>query len=149
MNDLSQRPRPDDTAWSELEQAFFAAAPPDDPEPVPEPLRFDDDTPPTPARVRPWTRYLEILPSVRWAMARFVAALAGRRLDTQIVAAALALTALIAALASHGHAPVATLPAPASCSDACLSPRDPTLIAFECAAVIDLEADLRSQYCCL
>jgi hypothetical protein len=30
------------TAWSDVEEAFFAAAPPDDPAPGPEPLRFDD-----------------------------------------------------------------------------------------------------------
>jgi hypothetical protein len=29
-------------AWNELERGFFAAAPPDVPEPPPEPLRFDD-----------------------------------------------------------------------------------------------------------
>jgi hypothetical protein len=28
--------------WSDLEEAFFAAAPPDGPEPAPEDLRFDD-----------------------------------------------------------------------------------------------------------
>jgi hypothetical protein len=145
MKDLS--PRTDDTAWSELEQAFFAAAPPDDPEPAAEPMRFDDDTTPAAARVRPWTRYLQTLSVVRSAAARFVAPLAGRRLDTQMMAAALAATVLVTALSTR--APTATLAAPAGCSDACLSPRDPTLIASECAGVVDLETDLRSQYCCL
>ena len=36
-------------SWSELEQGFFAAAPPDVPEPPPEPPRFDDLDPIGPA----------------------------------------------------------------------------------------------------
>jgi len=146
MNDLSQRPRTDDTAWSELEQACVAAAPPDDPEPAAEPMRFDDDTTPTPARVRAWTRYLQTLSVVRSAAARFFAPLADRRLDTKVMAAALAATVLVAAFSTR--APSLTA-APAGCSDACLSPSDPTLLAFECASAVDLETDLRSQYCCL
>ena len=145
MNELSQRP--DESAWSELEHAFFAAAPPDDPEPAAEPLRFDDDTTPAPATARQWIRCLQILSAARSAAAHFVAALVGRRLDTTVMAAALAATVLVVAFSTR--APTATLAAPAGCSDACLSPRDPTLIAFECAGVVDLETDLRSQYCCL
>jgi hypothetical protein len=34
--------------WSDLEQAFFAAAPPDEPVPAPEAPRFDDLSPETP-----------------------------------------------------------------------------------------------------
>jgi hypothetical protein len=34
--------KPDGAAWSDLEQAFFESAPPDDPEPPGEALRFDD-----------------------------------------------------------------------------------------------------------
>jgi hypothetical protein len=30
------------TEWSDVEEAFFAAAPPDEPAPAPEALRFDD-----------------------------------------------------------------------------------------------------------
>jgi len=146
MNDLSQRSRTDDTAWNELEQAFFAAAPPDDPEPAAEAMRFDDDTTPTPARVRDWTRYLQTLSVVRSAAARFFVALAGRRLDTKVMAAALAATVLVTALSTRAPSFAG---APASCSDACLSPSDPTLVAFECASAVDLETDLRSQYCCL
>ena len=101
MNDLSQRPRTDDTAWSELEQAFFAAAPPDDPEPAAEPMRFDDDTTPTPARVRARTRYLQTLSVVRSAAARLFAAIDGRRLDTKVMAAALAATVLVTALSTR------------------------------------------------
>ena len=145
MSDPS--PRADESAWSELEHAFFAAAPPDDPEPPAEPLRFDDDAMPGPSRRPPWT--LHIVSAVGAAATRFVAALAGRRLDTQIVAVALAATALIVSLTARAPARMAALPAGGGCSDACLSPRDPTLLAFECAGVVDLETDLRSQYCCL
>ncbi len=147
MSDLSQRS--DESAWSELEHAFFAAAPPDDPEPPAEPMRFDDEPICAAAPVRPWTRGLEILPALRSAAARFAAALAGRRLDTQIMATALAATVLLVALTARPAAHTASLPAAAGCSDVCLSPRDPTLIALECAGVVDLETDLRSQYCCL
>lgn len=140
MNDLSQRPRTDDTAWSELEQAFFAAAPPDDPEPE------DGDTMPTPARVRPRTRYLQTLSVVRSAAARLFTAIDGRRLDTKIMAAALAATVLVTALSTRAPSLAGE---PGGCSDACLSPSDPTLIAFECASDVDLETDLRKQYCCL
>jgi hypothetical protein len=146
MNHLPQRP--DESAWSELEHAFFAAAPPDDPAPAAEPERFDDDTQRTPAMARPWSRYLlQPLSAARSAASGLVAALVGRRLDTAVMAAALAATVLVVAFSTR--APAATLAAPAACSDACLSPRDPTLIASECAGVLDLETDLRSQYCCL
>jgi len=146
MNDLSQRSRTDDTAWSDLEQAFFAAAPPDDPEPAAEPLRFDDDATPTAARVRTWTRHLQTLSIIRSTAARLFAAIDVRRLDTKVMAAALAATVLVTALSTRAPSLAG---APAACSDACLSPSDPTLIAFECASAVDLETDLRSQYCCL
>jgi pyruvate dehydrogenase E2 component (dihydrolipoyllysine-residue acetyltransferase) len=42
--------RPDDPAWSAVEQAFFESAPPEEPGPVAEPLRFDDLGPAEPAR---------------------------------------------------------------------------------------------------
>lgn len=42
--------RADEGSWDELEQGFFAAAPPDVPEPAPEPMRFDDLDPVGPAR---------------------------------------------------------------------------------------------------
>jgi hypothetical protein len=85
-------------------QAFFAAAPPDDPEPAAEPMRFDDDTTPTPARVRPRTRYLQTLSVVRSAAARLFAAIDGRRLETQVMAAALAATVLVTALSPRALA---------------------------------------------
>jgi hypothetical protein len=54
----SQLPdRPTDDAWSELEHGFFAAAPPDVPEPPPEPMRFDDLDPIGPPPP-PWTARL-------------------------------------------------------------------------------------------
>jgi hypothetical protein len=42
--DSAQRPpdRPDDRTWDDVEQGFFASAPPDVPEPPLEPARFDD-----------------------------------------------------------------------------------------------------------
>ena len=54
--DSPERPseRPDDRTWDDLEQGFFASAPPDVPEPPPEPARFDDlvsDEPPRPDRL--------------------------------------------------------------------------------------------------
>jgi hypothetical protein len=56
---LSELPdeRANEGAWSELEHRFFAAAPPDVPEPPPEPMRFDDldpveALPPSPWRAR-------------------------------------------------------------------------------------------------
>ena len=44
--------------WSDLEETFFAAAPPDDPEPVAEDFRFDDVTGELPPRttIPPWLR---------------------------------------------------------------------------------------------
>lgn len=49
MADSAER-SPDDRAWDDLEQGFFASAPPDVPEPPPEPARFDDLFPPEPPR---------------------------------------------------------------------------------------------------
>jgi len=40
----------EDRPWDDLEQGFFASAPPDVPEPPPEPARFDDLFPPEPPR---------------------------------------------------------------------------------------------------
>jgi hypothetical protein len=48
--DLSRRP-PERT-WTDLEQAFFASAPPDEPEASPEPESFDDLIPAVPSRRR-------------------------------------------------------------------------------------------------
>jgi hypothetical protein len=42
--------RSGETIWSDLEQAFFASAPPDVAEPLPEPERFDDLVAATPLR---------------------------------------------------------------------------------------------------
>jgi len=54
---VSPSDRPNDDAWSDLEHGFFAAAPPDVPEPPPEPMRFDDledpaGPPPPPGRAQ-------------------------------------------------------------------------------------------------
>ena len=46
--------RANEGAWSELEHRFFAAAPPDVPEPPPEPMRFDDLDPVEPLPPSPW-----------------------------------------------------------------------------------------------
>ena len=53
---LSELPdeRANEGAWSELEHRFFAAAPPDVPEPPPEPMRFDDLDPVEPLPPSPW-----------------------------------------------------------------------------------------------
>jgi hypothetical protein len=60
-------------AWSDLEEAFFAAAPPDDPEPAPEDLRFDDLSSDPPARrsIPPWLQRAvaeagRVLDPARW-----------------------------------------------------------------------------------
>jgi hypothetical protein len=41
---------PDPAAWNDFDHAFFASAPPDIPEPPPEPMRFDDLDPIPPVR---------------------------------------------------------------------------------------------------
>ena len=57
---LSELPdeRANEGAWSELEHRFFAAAPPDVPEPPPEPMRFDDLDPVEPLPPSPWRAQL-------------------------------------------------------------------------------------------
>jgi len=55
-------------SWSELEQGFFAAAPPDVPEPPPEPARFDDLDPIGPARPD-WRIRLRRAARAGWAAA--------------------------------------------------------------------------------
>ena len=52
MADSAERPPggAEDRTWDDLEQGFFASAPPDVPEPPPEPARFDDLFPPAPPR---------------------------------------------------------------------------------------------------
>ena len=50
-NETAQVRRADEAAWSDLEQAFFAAAPPDEPGPPAEPVRFDDLISAAPRRV--------------------------------------------------------------------------------------------------
>jgi hypothetical protein len=55
----AQKAKPSHTsAWSDLEQAFFAAAPPDEPQPPDEALRFDDLGPVAAAgaEMPPWLR---------------------------------------------------------------------------------------------
>ena len=56
LSELPELPadRSNDGAWSELEHRFFAAAPPDVPEPPPEPMRFDDLDPVEPPPPAPW-----------------------------------------------------------------------------------------------
>jgi hypothetical protein len=63
------------TPWSDLEQNFFASAPPDEPRAPDEPERFDDLVPALPAR--PWTE-------------RVLAALTAPRLDHRIITIAIA-----------------------------------------------------------
>ena len=55
-------------SWSELEQGFFATAPPDVPEPPPEPTRFDDLDPIGPARPD-WRVRLRRAARAGWAAA--------------------------------------------------------------------------------
>jgi hypothetical protein len=64
--------------WNDLEQAFFAAAPPDDPGPPPEAPRFDDLLPtaePERARSRA-TRLMAAISSAAWTRRRVAVALA-------------------------------------------------------------------------
>lgn len=62
--------RTDETPWDELEQGFFAAAPPDVPEPPPEPMRFDDLDPVAPPRperrLSAWRASATVTAAVAW-----------------------------------------------------------------------------------
>lgn len=53
--------RNEDGTWTALEQGFFAAAPPDVPEPPPEPVSFDDLLPPVVRRTRASPRLQRVL----------------------------------------------------------------------------------------
>jgi len=48
-------------AWTDFEQAFFEAAPPDEPEPPAEPLRFEDPASPASGRRLPPQSLLAIV----------------------------------------------------------------------------------------
>ena len=85
--DMARRsPEP---AWTELEQTFFASAPPDEPEPASEPEQFDDLIPPAPSR-RQWTELAQ----------RLVAALSAPRLDFRVVTIAIASVMLLIGLSA-------------------------------------------------
>ena len=74
------------TPWSELEQIFFASAPPDEPQAPAEPERFDDLVPAMPAQ-RPWPE-------------RLLAALTAPRLDRRIITIAIASFMLLLGLSA-------------------------------------------------
>ncbi len=85
--DLSRRsPEP---AWTDLEQTFFASAPPDEPEAPSEPEQFDDLIPAAPARPQ-WTDVAR----------RLVAALSAPRLDFRVITIAIASVLLLIGLSA-------------------------------------------------
>jgi hypothetical protein len=63
--------------WNDLEQGFFASAPPDDPEPPPEAPRFDDLFPAAPRRgaMPRATRLLAAISAAGWSRRRIAIAL--------------------------------------------------------------------------
>jgi hypothetical protein len=87
--------RTDEGPWDALEQGFFAAAPPDVPEPPAEPMRFDDLDPVVPAgrqtRAAAWRASAAASAGKAWrklAPAKASAAAAWRRLAPGVAAAA-------------------------------------------------------------
>jgi hypothetical protein len=77
-------------AWSELEQSFFAAAPPEAAEAAMEPERFDDLDAGLPARENP----------VREAIRRVLAALSGLQLDRRTITIAIGAVMLLIGLSA-------------------------------------------------
>jgi hypothetical protein len=80
-------------AWSELERGFFATAPPDVPEPPPEPMRFDDLDPIAP-QAQEW----------RVRLARAWAATSGARRMARSVTPALEAVARVTLRAGRSQA---------------------------------------------
>lgn len=72
--------------WSDLEQSFFASAPPDEPEAPAAPERFEDLVPVTSA-APPWTE-------------RVIAAITAPRLDYRIITIAIASFVLLIGLSA-------------------------------------------------
>ena len=105
-NGTAQSQRSDEAAWTDIEQAFFAAAPPDEPEPPGEPARFDDLISAAPPRRE--------MPA---ALARAVALLAWRsrrRAVSLALASVMLLIGLGAAVVasrklSHPNSPIAPM----------------------------------------
>jgi hypothetical protein len=83
-------PRLPEPAWTDLEQTFFASAPPDEPEPSAAPDLFDDLVPPAAPSRRQWTELRR----------RLVAALTAPRVDLRIVTIALASVMLLIGLSA-------------------------------------------------
>jgi hypothetical protein len=71
--------RTDERAFSDLEQAFFAAAPPDDPGPAPEPERLDDAGAPPLGRAAWFEALRWAAATTRTALGRFLAGARGQR----------------------------------------------------------------------
>ena len=74
------------TPWSDLEQDFFASAPPDEPQAPADPERFDDLVSALPAQ-RAWTE-------------RVLAAITAPRLDHRIITIAIASVMLLIGLSA-------------------------------------------------
>jgi len=88
--------RPDKGPWSDLEQTFFAAAPPDEAGPVAEAERFDDLDPIVPPRQ-------QLPPGVQRlldGLTRLVAAVTAPRLDLRTVTIAIASLVLLIGLSA-------------------------------------------------
>jgi hypothetical protein len=85
--DMARRsPEP---VWTDLEQTFFASAPPDEPEPASEPEQFDDLIPPEPSR----RRMAELVD-------RLIAVLSAPRIDFRVVTIAIASVMLLIGLSA-------------------------------------------------
>ena len=85
-SDAADRKSGSPAPWSDLEQTFFASAPPDEPEPPAEPDTFDDLVAAMPAR-RSWTE-------------RAIAEIAAPRLDRRLITIAIASMMLLLGLSA-------------------------------------------------
>ena len=81
--------RPPEPVWTDLEQGFFASAPPDEPQPSAEPERFDDLVATAPTG----RRFTEVL-------ARLIAALSAPRIDLRVVTIGIASVMLLIGLSA-------------------------------------------------
>jgi hypothetical protein len=79
--------RSDDAAWGDVEQAFFASAPPDVPDPPAEPARFDDLDPAVPVGRESPLRRAVVATAAKAASFRRAILDAGRRTGQPVAAA--------------------------------------------------------------
>jgi len=111
--------RSDEAAWSDLEQAFFASAPPDNPEPPPDPEPLDDLFPPAPAHGRAAlvrASLVSFASDVRrkGALALDLSHRAGRRTTVAVASVVLVLAFSVGVVASRSGARAIAAPSPAA-----------------------------------